>query len=156
MILEQHSESFNSRTSESHLHWLNQSKSNRGILLTTPRITVLSVSCVNKQGLGFVVPNPSLSWLCFITVVGSRLRLGLWESDRVYLTVVIHKMDLQALGDVVLQVREVLPVLSWQDDAGHTSTTGLRGQENPVWNWFQNYFEVTTKTSIFFALTAVG
>lgn len=37
----------------------------------------------------------------------------------------IHKVNLQALGDVVRQVREVLFVLSRQDDAGHTTTAGL-------------------------------
>lgn len=55
------------------------------------------------------------------------LRLVLWEGYGVYLVVVFHKVDLQALADVVRQVREVLLVLFWQDDAGHSSTTGLKG-----------------------------
>lgn len=64
----------------------------------------------------------------FSAVVESTLRLVLWESNGVDLAVVIHKVDLQALTDVVGQVRKVLPIFIWHDDAGHTSTTGLIGE----------------------------
>lgn len=73
--------------------------------------------------LSVIERSPSLSWLGFST---SWLWLVLWEGNGVDLTVVIHKVDLQALGDVVWQVREVFPVLSWQDYAGHTSATSLK------------------------------
>ena len=49
----------------------------------------------------------------------------LWKHSGVDLAVVINEVDLQAIGDVVRQVREVLPVLRWQDHAGHTSSTCL-------------------------------
>lgn len=66
-----------------------------------------------------------VSWLGFSARVESMLWLVQWKDNGVDLAVVIHKVDLQALGDVVWQVREVLPVFSWQDNAGHTSTPGL-------------------------------
>lgn len=51
----------------------------------------------------------------------TRLGPVLWKDYLVDLAVVVHKVDLQALADVVRQVGEVLPVLSRQNDAGHPS-----------------------------------
>lgn len=54
------------------------------------------------------------------------------------MSVMIHKVDLQALCDVVWQVREVFPVLRWQNDAGHTSTTGSNSFlfDSTYWQYF--------------------
>lgn len=54
--------------------------------------------------------------------------LVLWEDYGVDLAVVVHKMNLQSFSDVVWQVGEVLPVLSWNNHAGYTSTAGLAGK----------------------------
>lgn len=88
-----------------------------------------SVSVITNRALGLRChEKKSCSiWTGIRTVFESRLWLVLWKHNWVDLAVVIHKVDLQALGDVVRQVREVLPVLSWQDDAGYTGTTGLTG-----------------------------
>lgn len=64
---------------------------------------------------------------------GQGLCLLLWEGDVEDLPVVLHEVDLQALGDEGGQVVEVLLVLSRQDDARHPGTLGLGGGTTGQW-----------------------
>lgn len=105
--------------------------------------------------LSVIERSPSLSWLGFST---SWLWLVLWEGNWVDLAVVIHKVDLQALGDVVWEVREVFPVLSWQDYAGHTSATGLKQMRKSFTQALSIKIEIPNqipKMTCTFTLTAV-
>lgn len=73
--------------------------------------------------------------------VESLLGSVLWKNNRVDLAVVIHEVDLQAFGDVICQVREVLPVFSWQDNASHTSTPRLKRTRESSANKYCHYLK---------------